>query len=355
MTTIDLPELTHRAPANTYLTTFPERITADWINSQFDDIDARIAKAGDDGAAWVNVVRHFNEIASHVATLFARVRLAFRQASDNEVNAAENKRLNVELAPVWSARYISVTRALATSPCLDALKLEFGDLFGTQLESSARTSDPINIPLAVELSEKLTEYTAIFGSATVTWRGDELPISFARKAAHDEDKAERHAAHQSVVDFLVANEDKNNEIFDTAFALRTKMAENLGMKSYIELRYAEMERFDWTPKDAARFRNAIKEHVVPIAHALRQQQARSPGTALVHPADTEIWPDREPAELTVELDDETKVMSYVLHDMGDRFAEPFDVMRDEHLLDMPARPGKGTGAFCTSFPDQRVP
>jgi len=105
MTTIDLPELAHRAPANTYLTTFPERLTADWINSQFDALDTRIAAAtsSGDGSAWTNVVRHLNEVSSHVYTAFSRVRLAFRQASDNEANAAENKRLNTELAPAWSA------------------------------------------------------------------------------------------------------------------------------------------------------------------------------------------------------------------------------------------------------------
>ena len=41
--------------------------------------------------------------------------------------------------------------------------------------------------------------------------------------------------------------------------------------------------------------------------------------------------------------------------MGPEFGDPFRMLVDERLIDLPARAGKGAGAFCTSFPFEGVP
>lgn len=348
-----IPTLEHRAPENTWLTDLPEQLTADWIHERYDELMASIGEHADD-AAWITAVRRVNELSSHIATVASRAGLWFRQASDDEAAVAENRRINSEVVPASSERGIEFVRAMVASSSMDAIEREFGSHYRQQIESEFRIGDPVNIPLKVELSDVLMEYTSLFGSATVTWRGETLPISYARKAMHDTDKQERRAAHASVMDFIERSEGDLQGIYDRAMELRGRCAANLGMRSFTELQYLSMERFDWTPEHARSFREAVRRHIVPLARRLREAQAASLGSELVHPADLEIWPDPLP-ELAVEVDDQLDAASRVLHAIGPAFGEPFDMLVAEQLIDLKARPGKGTGAFCTSFADQRVP
>jgi M3 family oligoendopeptidase len=237
---------------------------------------------------------------------------------------------------------------------LDAIEDEWGPLVRRQLEMEHRISDPVNIELDTQLSDVLMRYTSIFGKATVTWRGETLPISFARKAMYDTDTTERRAAHASVLDYVRGEAPELQEIYDEAFELNARIAANLKMDSFVELCYERLQRFDWKPTDAASFRGAVERHLVPLTLELRQRQAREQGVDLVHPADTEIW--REPApELSVSVDGQLAAASKVFNAVGGDFGDPFDLMVREGLIDLPARTGKGTGAFCTGFSDQRVP
>lgn len=350
---MEIPTLDHLAPSNTWLTELPDELTAEWINERYDEIMAGVA--GDVSAEqWIIAVRRVNELASHISTVIARARLWFRQASDDPDATAVNKRINSEIVPVASERGIEFLRTMVASSSMDAVEQEFGSHYRQQVETECRIGDPVNIPLKVELSDVLMEYTSIFGAATVTWRGETLPISFARKAMHDEDTQERRAAHASVMDFVANAEPDLQRIFDRAMELRGTMAGNLGLDSFTTLQYQSMERFDWTPEHAASFRDAVRTHIVPIAHQMRRMQAAAHGTALVHPADLEIWPEQTP-ELAVEVDEQLSTASQALHELGQAFGDPFDTMMREQLIDLKARPGKGTGAFCTSFADQRVP
>lgn len=350
-----IPDLAHRTPSNTYLTDLVERLTPEWIDEHFDRVMAMVDAAGDDPAAWVEAFRFSNELSSHLSTHFARARLAFRQDSEDPGIVAENRRVNSELAPVWTRRAIELVRALVGSDAaMRAIEEQFGALTVQQLRVEQRTSDPVNIDLQTRLSDVLMQYTSIFAKATITWRGEQLPYSYARKAAHDEDPVERRAAHESVLAYVRQQEGQLQEIYDEALDIRTQMATNLGLSSYPALRYQEMERFDWGPEDAERFRAAIERHLVPLTVQLRSQQAKALGGELVHPADLEIWTDPAP-ELRVSVDEQLEVASRVFNRLGAEFGAPFDLLVKEGLIDLPARPGKGTGAFCTGFADQRVP
>jgi M3 family oligoendopeptidase len=350
-----LPDLAHRAPEPTFLPDLPEVLEAEWISDRYDDLLMACTDAGDDPASWITVVRWYHELESFLSSRFTVVRTAYRQDTEDEAVTAEYQRLNRELSPVAADKGVEVARAIVSSQARDAIAEEFGELFVRKLTSEVETHDPVNTRLRTELSDVLMRYTRIFATATVMWRGERHPFSFARKAMHDPDQRERHAAHRSKVEYVQRHEDELQAIFDEARTLRTRMAVNLGLGSYTELRYREMERFDWSPREAASVRAAIRDHVVPLTHELRQRQAAAQGSTLVHPADEEIWPDQPQAEMIVEVDGQIEAATEMFGAMGEEFSGAWDLLVSEDLIDLPARAGKGTGAFCTSFAYEGVP
>jgi M3 family oligoendopeptidase len=353
-TTIDIPQLEHLQPEPTWLPAdLPERIEPTWVQARFDEILAACAAAAD-GPAWIDIVLRTSELEAFIHSHGARIGLAYRQATDDDAANEAYQRWNREVSPVVSDASVEVARAIAASPHAAAIDERFGSHYLQLVRAAVRSQDPINTALRTEISDVLMRHTRIFGTAKITWRGEQHPFSFLRKAALDEDRAERHGAWHSAIDYVRSHEDELQAVFDEARALRTKMAHNLGMDSFVDLRYLEMQRFDWDRTDAARVRAAIVEHVVPITRAMDEAQARELGTERLHPADGSIEAEAPP-RLAVGIDGELDAAVAMFDAMGPAFGDPFRMMVDERLIDLPARAGKGAGAFCTNFPFEAVP
>lgn len=350
-----LPALDHLPPSNEFVTDFTDRLTVEWIDAQFDALMAAIDSAGQSAQAWIDVVLQHSEVHSHIWTHASRSSIAFMLATDDDEATAEHQRFNRELSPAVKRRDIEVTRALLASPAVDALADRFGPVYMGGLQAELIVNDPVNIDLRAQVSDHTMETARIFGAATITWRGQTHPWAFTAKAALDPDAAERHAAHKSKVATLSEDEPALQDAFDQMLALRLKMAENLGLDSYAELRYMEMGRTDWTPRDAASFRNAVEQHIAPVVEELHSKQARQHGVALVHPADLKIWPEETAAELAVSIDEQLDAAARAFDKMGPEFGNTFRMMVNEGLIDLPARSGKTSGAFCSGFADNRVP
>lgn len=355
MKTAHLPDLSHRTPTPRWLPTdLPDRLEGDWVRARYEEVLAACDAAGDDPAAWIDVVLRTSELESFLSSSAGRIRIAYRQATDDEVITAEYERLNREVSPVVTDSSVEVARRLVASPCTDAIRERFGPTLLELAEAACRAHAPVNTALRTQLSDVLMRHTRIFGKGTIEWRGETHPFSFARKAALDPDREERHAAWRSKVDYVREHEDELQAVFDEAKELRVQMARNLDQPSYVDLRYLEMSRFDWTSEDAARVRGAIERHVTPVATELQLRQALALGTERLHPADEAIMPDPAP-EVVVDIEGQLAAASEAFDSMGEAFGAPWRMLVDEGLVDLPARSGKGTGAFCSSFPFERIP
>lgn len=324
------------------------------MRERYEEVLAACDAAGDDPQAWIDVVLRTSELESFISSTAGRVRIAYRQATDDADVTAEYERLNREVSPVVTDSSVEVARRLVASPCTDAITARFGQTLLQLAEASCRAHAPVNTALRTQLSDVLMRHTRVFGKGTIEWRGETHPFSFARKAALDPDRDERHAAWRSKVDYVREHEDELQSIYDEAKELRVQMARNLDQPSYVDLRYLEMSRFDWTSEDAARVRGAIERHVAPVATELQLAQARALGTERLHPADEAIMPEPAP-EVVVDIDGQLAAATQAFDAMGEAFGAPWRMLVEEGLIDLPARAGKGTGAFCSSFPFERIP
>ncbi|MCW2927671.1 MAG: oligoendopeptidase, partial [Thermoleophilia bacterium] len=312
MKTSYLPDLSHRTPTPQWLPEdLPAQLEPDWVRVRYDEVLAACDAAGDDADAWIDVVLRTSELESLIGSHGSRVRIAYRQDTDDAVITRELERWNREVSPVVTDASIEVARRVVASPASAALTERFGPTLLLLAEAACRAHAPVNTALRTELSDVLMRHTRVFGKGTIEWRGETHPFSFARKAALDTDREHRHAAWESKVDYVRDHETELQEIFDEAMVLRRKMAENLGQPSFVDLRYLEMSRFDWTPADAAKVRGAIEHHVVPIATELQLRQAAALGTERLHPADEAIMPDPAPA-LSVEVDGQLEAATTVI-------------------------------------------
>lgn len=345
-----LSDLTH---ANRWIKEFPKVLDELWLDNRFRELMEFIETFDGGVDGWIEAIHWHNEIVSHISTVAQMTRLRFRCDTTDADATAEFTRIR-HLFPAIEHHDITFLRSVLASPELDEIQAIIGESWVSQVAVEVGLHDPANADLGVAIGDLLSQRTRLFGQATFEWRGKTQPMSFARSAALETDTTERRAAFASVNASLHTIEADLQSVFDEAQTLRLQIASNAKAASYTDFRYREMGRVDWSQTDAATFRAAVLEHIVPIAKKLRLHQAQQQGAELVHPADTHIWPSERAVELAVTVPELRKVARSMFDEMGGKFAESFAVLDDYDLLDIDARPGKEPGGSCSSLPDQRV-
>jgi M3 family oligoendopeptidase len=119
--------------------------------------------------------------------------------------------------------------------------------------------------------------------------------------------------------------------------------------------YRRMKRVDYTEADVARFRDEVRQHVVPLAQQLREQQAAGLGLPQLKFWDEAIFdPAGNPAPHGGHdwLIQRAAAMFDAIHP---DLAAFFRLMQQARLMDLATRPGKSPGGFCTAFPTVGLP
>jgi M3 family oligoendopeptidase len=303
--------------------------------------------------ACLDAVRDWDDLRRDVSTYEALVELRYHQATDDP-GARARRRAWDEARPRWTELMVTVKRALLTHP----RRVELEQALGTQVfalwESEVLAFDPAIKDGLVAESGLTAEYVELLASARVTFNGEALNLPELVKYRQHADRSLRHQAERVHWQWYAANAGSLDRIYDDLVRGRTEMARHLGLDDFVELGYRRMCRVDYDRADVDRLRGAVRDHVVPFAAELRRRQASTLGLGAVAAWDEQV---HYPAGSPVPRGGPEWLMARA-REMFDEMGPlgPFFRRMDEGgYLDLPARPGKSGGGFCTSFPTVGMP
>lgn len=84
-------------------------------------------------------------------------------------------------------------------------------------------------------------------------------------------------AKEASFGFFKENEAKFDEIYDELVKVRHEMAVKLGYKNFVELGYIQMNRIDYNAEMVKKFRDQVRDYIVPVANKLYERQAKRIG------------------------------------------------------------------------------
>jgi hypothetical protein len=119
--------------------------------------------------------------------------------------------------------------------------------------------------------------------------GEERPATIAPGAAIPDGLAlgpelasERQLADRAAI----------NELWGRFMHLRARLAENAGFPNYLDYRWQQMLRLDYTPLDSLKFQQAIEQVVVPAAARMYEKRRLKLGVEQLRPwdLDQDLYP-----------------------------------------------------------------
>ncbi|MGG0719036.1 M3 family oligoendopeptidase [Robertmurraya massiliosenegalensis] len=233
------------------------------------------------------------------------------------------------------------------SPFFHQLEDKRYGLMRTVRESKVKLFREENIPLMVKEQEIATKYSEIMGGLTVEWDGEEKPFPFIQSQLDHLDRAVREKAFNKMGSAFRQIKPEMDALMNELIQVRHQIALNAGFDNYRDYMFVVKNR-EYSVKDCYDFHENTEKHIIPAWNRLADVFKSKLGVDTYRPWDNTAKLMKNPpyAEVSTLMDG----VSEMLGKTDPYFAERFDYMRENGLLDLGDRKGKSPGGFCTFLP-----
>lgn len=292
---------------------------------------------------WLSKRDKVGRLYAEVAT---RTRIAPRLDTTDESASARLKKFMDSVFPEMQKVNFELNKKLLESGVApDEIKIPLRNV-----EAEIRLYTEENLPLFSEQSEIDVRYMKLAGSQTVEWEGEEITLRKLSTVLLDTDRDKRQQAWELSQKRVLEDRENYNQIWREFMTVRKKIYQNAGFNDYREYAWLDRGRFDYTPQDAIAFTEAIAEVVVPANERLMDKERQLMGYDTMRPYDTSVDPHgREPIIPYDNIDTFKNQTATIFMELDPELGQQFKIMKDENLLDLENRKGKGPGGFCTYF------
>lgn len=260
-----------------------------------------------------------------------------------------------EVGPEVEELVTEYYKSLVVSPFRKELEGKWGSQLFDLADFQIKAFAPEIISLMQKENKLASDYSKLVASAQVDFNGETLTLAQLGPYAESIDRDVRKQAKEASTSFFQGHEDKFDDIYDQLVKVRHEIATTLGYKNFVELGYVRMNRIDYNAEMVKKFRDQVRDYIVPVATKLYERQAKRIGVDQLKFYDESLsflsgnaTPQGSP-EWIVE---NGKKMYDAL---SPETAEFFQFMMDRDLMDLVAKKGKEAGGYCTFIDDYESP
>lgn len=238
------------------------------------------------------------------------------------------------------------------SACFEELMGSFAfDL----MRCSRESRDSRLIPLEQQENTLSGRYSVVTANAKAEYEGAVVSRSSLAAKQQSPDRETRRRASAAVAASWAEQREELEELFHALVQNRDKQAKLLGYPNYVKLAYLRMDRIGYTSEDVSRFREQVKESLVPVAAAIHEQRKKRLGLEHLYSFDSPLnFPNGNPVPLgdTEFCMESTREM---FRKLSPETGEFIDFLMDNGLYDVKPRDGKRSGGYCMYLSAYRAP
>ena len=302
-------------------------------------------------------VAAFDEIIklrNHIETMQTLVSIRHSVDTNDEFYDKENEYMD-EISPILFGFTNDFYKTLVNSKFKDELVEKYGKFLFDLAENTLKTFSPEIIPDAQEENRLSSKYSKLIASAKIDFDGKELNLSQMVPYTQSKDRNVRIEAAKKVAQFFAENQDEFDNIYDSLVKVRTRMAQKMGYKNFVEFGYKQLSRLEYDAKMVEGYRKQVLENIVPLHTELRERQRKRLGVEKLRFYDEAIKfnsGNADPHGSPEWILNNGKTMYKELSKETNEF---FTFMTENNLLDLLSKKGKMSGGYCTYIPEHKAP
>ncbi len=213
-----------------------------------------------------------------------------------------------------------------------------------------------NVPLESELNMKQSAYDQIAGAQSVHYKDSELTVQQALVYMKSTDRQQREEVFKIIEERKLQDAEKLDELMTELIQLRHKIALNAGYKNYMEYRFDELGRFDYTPADCLQFHASVEEVIMPVVNDLFAERKTKLALDVLKPWDLYVdTSGKAPLKPCTSSEDLVEKTITCFNQLDPYFAQRIEIMKQMKYLDLESRMHKGPGGYNMTMPEIGVP
>lgn len=224
-----------------------------------------------------------------------------------------------------------------------------------QYEISRKAFDEKIIPELQEENSLSMQYSKLMSEMQFEFMGESMPLSRLRGKLSDGDREIRRKACEAIGEGLSKHADELDTIYDKLVHVRDRMAKKMGYENYIELGYYKMGRMDYDASMIEKFRDNIKNAIVPCVSDLKHKIAKELNIDDMKFYDDSVYIDGEQPKPCLDKDGIFAAAIEMYDSMHKEVGEFMHEMQDAEAFDVESRDGKFGGGYCTMFAKYKQP
>ena len=294
------------------------------------------------------------KLRNHIETMQTLVSIRHSIDTNDEFYDKENEYMD-EISPILFGFTNDFYKALVNSKFKDELIKKYGKLLFDLAENTLKVFSNEIIPDAQEENKLSSKYSKLIASVKIDFDGKELNLSQMVPYTQSKNRNVRIEAAKKVAQFFAENQDEFDNIYDSLVKVRTKMAQKMGYKNYVEFGYKQLSRLEYDAKMVEGYRKQVLENIVPLHTELRKRQEKRLGLEKLRFYDEAIKfnsGNADPHGSPEWILNHGKTMYKELSKETDEF---FTFMTENNLLDLLSKKGKMSGGYCTYIPEYKAP
>ena len=330
-----------------------EHLDLEKIKKEFSELIESFEKA-ENVEGQVNAFDEIIKLRNHIETMQTLVSVRHSIDTNDEFYDKENEYMD-EISPILFGFTNDFYKALVNSKFKDELIQKYGKFLFDLAENTLKTFSPEIIPDAQEENRLSSKYSKLIASAKIDFDGKELNLSQMVPYTQSKDRNVRIEAAKKVAQFFAENQDEFDNIYDLLVKVRTRMAQKMGYKNFVEFGYKQLSRLEYDAKMVEGYRKQVLENIVPLHTELRERQGKRLGVDKLKFYDEAIKfnsGNADPHGSPEWILNNGKTMYKELSKETDEF---FTFMTENNLLDLLSKKGKMSGGYCTYIPEHKAP
>ena len=330
-----------------------EHLDLEKIKKEFSELIKSFEKA-ENVEGQVNAFDEIIKLRNHIETMQTLVSVRHSIDTNDEFYDKENEYMD-EISPILFGFTNDFYKALVNSKFKDELVQKYGKFLFDLAENTLKTFSPEIIPDAQEENRLSSKYSKLIASAKIDFDGKELNLSQMVPYTQSKDRNIRFEAAKKVAQFFAENQDEFDNIYDSLVKVRTRMAQKMGYKNFVEFGYKQLSRLEYDAKMVEGYRKQVLENIVPLHTELRERQKKRLGVEKLRFYDEAIKfnsGNADPHGSPEWILNNGKTMYKELSKETDEF---FTFMTENNLLDLLSKKGKMSGGYCTYIPEHKAP
>ncbi len=330
-----------------------EHLDLEKIKKEFSELIKSFEKA-ENVEGQVNAFDEIIKLRNHIETMQTLVSVRHSIDTNDEFYDKENEYMD-EISPILFGFTNDFYKALVNSKFKDELVQKYGKFLFDLAENTLKTFSPEIIPDAQEENRLSSKYSKLIASAKIDFDGKELNLSQMVPYTQSKDRNVRIEAAKKVAQFFAENQDEFDNIYDSLVKVRTRMAQKMGYKNFVEFGYKQLSRLEYDAKMVESYRKQVLENIVPLHTELRERQGKRLGVDKLKFYDEAIKfnsGNADPHGSPEWILNNGKTMYKELSKETDEF---FTFMTENNLLDLLSKKGKMSGGYCTYIPEHKAP